>query len=222
MQKLAGIITEGYMGQFYAPEYLEQKYGKAIARKIEAEIEEMDSNSWDRFTGMESAKEVEDYIADIKDMLELTEGYMGTDYGSSEDIALDMVKTGAGMPGVGLPEAKKKMTEKKLREMLKAQILKELEDTKSLEEAKKKKKEEEPAAEDTEMTDTFDVTADGEGAEVSFEDETDTGIGSSEMKKVSNKLTDAFEAAKEFGDDKLIQQVANTIKYFNDNIVLAK
>ena len=69
MKKLAGIITEEYMGQFYAPEYLEQKYGKAIAKKIEDAIEEMDSNSWDRFTGMESAKEVEDYIKDIKDML---------------------------------------------------------------------------------------------------------------------------------------------------------
>ena len=62
-------LDEGFQGQFYAPEYLEQKYGKEMASKIEAEIEDMDSNSWDRFTGMESAKEVDEYIADIVDML---------------------------------------------------------------------------------------------------------------------------------------------------------
>jgi len=66
-------LEEGYMGQFYAPEYLEQKYGKEMASKIEAEIEEMDENSYDRFTGMESAEEVENYISDIKDMLNLNE-----------------------------------------------------------------------------------------------------------------------------------------------------
>jgi len=62
-------LEEGYMGQFYAPEYLEQKYGKEMAKKIEAEIDEMDENSWDRFTGMESAEEVDEYIADIVSML---------------------------------------------------------------------------------------------------------------------------------------------------------
>ena len=33
------------------------------------EIDEMDENSWDRFTGMESAEEVDEYIADIVNML---------------------------------------------------------------------------------------------------------------------------------------------------------
>ena len=67
-------LEEGYMGQFYAPEYLEQKYGKVIAKQIEDEIYEMDPNAWDRFTGMESAEEVENYISDIKDMINLNEG----------------------------------------------------------------------------------------------------------------------------------------------------
>jgi|LakMenEpi03Aug12_release.lakeMendotaPanAssembly.Ray.scaffolds.fasta_scaffold174684_2 hypothetical protein len=66
-------LEEGYMGQFYAPEYLEQKYGKEMADKITAEIEEMDENSYDRFTEFTTAKEVEDYISDIKDMLNLNE-----------------------------------------------------------------------------------------------------------------------------------------------------
>jgi hypothetical protein len=73
-------MGEGFQGQFYAPEYLEQKYGKEMASKIEAEIDEMDENSYDRFTGMESAEEVEDYIADIKDMMGLNEGKIEEKY----------------------------------------------------------------------------------------------------------------------------------------------
>ena len=73
-------LDEGFQGQFYAPEYLEQKYGKEMASKIEAEIDEMDPNAWDRFTGMESAKEVEDYISDIKDMMDLSEGKIEEKY----------------------------------------------------------------------------------------------------------------------------------------------
>ena len=51
-----------------------------MASKIEAEIEEMDPNSWDRFTEMESAQEVEYYIADIKDMMGLNEGTIEEKY----------------------------------------------------------------------------------------------------------------------------------------------
>ena len=49
----------------------------------------------------------------------ITEGYQGTDYESSEDMALDMVKTGAGMPGTGLPEVKKKMTKAEAKQAIK-------------------------------------------------------------------------------------------------------
>jgi hypothetical protein len=67
------LLTEGHEGRFYAPEYLVQKYGKENAKRIEAGIDDMDMNAWDRYTGMESAEEVEDYIADIKDMLSINE-----------------------------------------------------------------------------------------------------------------------------------------------------
>ena len=66
-------LEEGYMGQFYAPEYLEQKYGKEMADKITAKIEEMDENSYDRFIEFTTAEEVENYIFDIKDMLNINE-----------------------------------------------------------------------------------------------------------------------------------------------------
>ena len=86
-------LDEGFQGQFYAPEYLEQKYGKAVAKKIEAEIEDMDSNSWDRFTGMESAKEVEDYIIDIKDMMDLSEGEAAYEYEKGKKVGEKIEKT---------------------------------------------------------------------------------------------------------------------------------
>jgi len=78
-------LEEGFQGQFYAPEYLEQKYGKEIASKITAEIDEMDENSYDRFTDMYSAEEVEDYISDIKDMMDLNEGEAAYEYEKGEE-----------------------------------------------------------------------------------------------------------------------------------------
>jgi hypothetical protein len=48
----------------------------------------------------------------------------------------------------------------------------------------------------------------------------DIDAGSSESKAAFNKLTDAYRAAKELGDEKLIRQLANTITYFNKNIIL--
>ncbi len=98
-----------------------------------------------------------------------------------------------------------------------------LKKSKFIAEAKKKKskKEEEPEempAEDiVDDTTNVDLTFDDAGMEPSGDMMTP---GTGDAKKVFGKLTDAFEAAKEFGDEKLIQQVANTIKYFNDNVIL--
>lgn len=114
-----------------------------------------------------------------------------------------------------------KYTHKELREMIKAQILQELDGGSNLKEAKKKKEKEEEEAPEEEIADVnfTDVDLAG-GAEAGFEGDTTMDIGSPEMKKVSSTLTDAYKAAKELGDEKLIQQVANTIKYFNDNVLL--
>jgi hypothetical protein len=87
-------LDEGFQGQFYAPEYLEQKYGKEMASKITAEIDEMDANSYDRFTEFTSAEEVEDYISDIKDMMDLNEGEAAYEYekGKSAGEAIEKKK----------------------------------------------------------------------------------------------------------------------------------
>ena len=311
MQKLAGIITEGFMGQFYAPEYLDQKYGKGMASKIHHEIDEMDENSWDRFTEFTSAEEVEDYISDIKDMLGLTEGYQGSPHGSSEDMALDMVKTGAGLSG-GLPEvSSNKMTVKEFKNKIKEAILAEkalkedidldsadlggdnaatdqayavmdsMDEARydsdgltnavsvaneylrtaydlgtsgrefnsdlgenlladlydfsdeisnhSLNEAKKKKEEEEDVDIDLGTDgENIDLNLDGEESmddtqvDMNMDTAGDIDAGSSESKKAFSELTDAYRAAKELGDEKLIRQIANTITYFNKNIILSQ
>lgn len=224
----------------------------------------------------------------------ITEGYQGTDYGSSEDMALDMVKTEAGLPG-GLPEGK--MTAKEFKKKIKEAILAERalkEDTDvdvdnvddqaasemgsldeydtqgltnaasivdhylmkaydlgasgqdfddnlcyslldqlegasgDLTEAKKKKEEEEPEM-DTDVSDdvdnldlNLDDTEAGDDTKVDMNMDTtsDVDAGSSESKKAFSELTDAYRAAKELGDEKLIRQIANTITYFNKNIIL--
>jgi len=306
MQKLAGILTEGFQGQFYAPEYLEEKYGKEMASKIHHEIDEMDENSWDRFTDMYSAEEVEDYIADIKDMLGLTES---TDKGPKraammepgkgkmkksefkkklkeailaekalkEDADLDTGNLGGDNTATDQAYADMDLTEyfdsysiihQEMRKRLPAGVLESLADIvveivtilqqhkfpkdeilhfirdniqakdsdKSLEEAKEKKKEDEEEVD-------IDLGTDGENIDLNLDgtegtnDEMDMGdtridmnmdtandidSGSSESKKAFSELTDAYRAAKVLGDEKLIRQIANTITYFNKNIILSQ
>jgi hypothetical protein len=102
----------------------------------------------------------------------------------------------------------------------------------TLSEAKKKKKGEE----DTEEVD-IDLGTDGENIDLNLDGEEgmgdtkvdmnmdttgDVDAGSSESKKAFSELTDAYRAAKELGDEKLIRQIANTITYFNKNIILSQ
>jgi len=59
------------------------------------------------------------------------------------------------------------------------------------------------------------------GAEVEDTMEIPAEIPSEEMdsKEVFSQLVDAYEAAKELGDEKLTRQLANTITYFNKTII---
>jgi 16S rRNA C1402 N4-methylase RsmH len=121
---------------------------------------------------------------------------------------------------------KKSEFKKKLREAILAE--------RALKEAKKGKKEEE----DTEEEDVdIDLGTDGEDIDLNLDGEEgigdtkvdmnmdttgDVDAGSSESKKAFSELTDAYRAAKELGDEKLIRQIANTITYFNKNIILSQ
>lgn len=117
-----------------------------------------------------------------------------------------------------------KMTKEEFKSKIREMILAE----KSLNEAKKDKEEEAPAEEvdvnvDTpaEPTDApeIDMAADT-AVDLNGDGTSDVDAGSSEAKKAFGDLTDAFQAAKALGDEKLIRQIANTITYFNKNIIL--
>ena len=241
----------------------------------------------------------------------ITEGYQGSPYGSSEDMALDMVNTGAGLPG-GLPEgSSNKMTVKEFKNKIKEAILAEralkedadldtgnlggdnaatdqaaaemdnMDEARydsdgltnavsvaneylriaydlgtsgrefnsdlgenlladlydfsdeisnpSLNEAKKEKEEEEDVDIDLGTDgENIDLNLDGEESmddtqvDMNMDTTGDIDAGSSESKKAFSELTDAYRAAKELGDEKLIRQIANTITYFNKNIILSQ
>ncbi len=97
-----------------------------------------------------------------------------------------------------------------------------------LSEAKKKEEDAEeevdveaPAAPEGEMDVTMDApTGDDTTVDINGDGTGDIDAGSSEAKKAFGDLTDAFQAAKTLGDEKLIRQIANTITYFNKNIIL--
>jgi hypothetical protein len=98
----------------------------------------------------------------------------------------------------------------------------------TLYEAKKKEEDTEeevdvkaPVAPEGEMDVTMDApTGDDTTVDINGDGTGDIDAGSSEAKKAFGDLTDAFQAAKTLGDEKLIRQIANTITYFNKNIIL--
>lgn len=122
----------------------------------------------------------------------------------------------------------RKMTKEEFKSKIREMILVE----RSLSEAKKKKdKEEDTAEEDVDIQAeptgeedvdmTMDVPQPGDTSiDINGDGVTDIDAGSSEAKKAFGDLTDAFQAAKALGDEKLIRQIANTITYFNKNIIL--
>jgi len=101
----------------------------------------------------------------------------------------------------------------------------------SISEAKKKKEEEASEGDNIDIDlgtdgEDIDLNLDGEEGmgdtkvDMNMDTTGDIDAGSSESKKAFGELTDAYRAAKELGDEKLIRQIANTITYFNKNIIL--
>ena len=85
-----------------------------------------------------------------------------------------------------------------------------------LEKAEKKDKEEETSEEETpEETPTEEETPEETPAE-----ETPEGEGSGDVKQVQNALEQAYNSAKGLNDEKLTNQIANTITYFTKTQIL--
>jgi 16S rRNA C1402 N4-methylase RsmH len=159
----------------------------------------------------------------------LTEG-MEPKYVAGSDPDIDDESATMALDMMTKEGASNKMKKSEFKEKLKEAILAE----RALKEAKKGKEEEE----DTEGEDVdIDLGTDGEDIDLNLDGEEgigdtkvdmnmdttgDVDAGSSESKKAFSELTDAYRAAKELGDEKLIRQIANTITYFNKNIILSQ
>jgi hypothetical protein len=92
------------------------------------------------------------------------------------------------------------------------------------------KKDEESDTEDVIVADTeeevpaedvaVDVTADETKVDVNMDGVPDLDTGSPEFKKAFTTLIDAYNAGKPVGDPKYTQMLANTVTYFNKNMIL--
>jgi hypothetical protein len=65
-----------------------------------------------------------------------------------------------------------------------------------------------------------DVTADETKVDVNMDGIPDVDTGSAESKKAFTSLVDTYNSAKELGDPKLTQMIANALTYYNKNIIL--
>lgn len=65
-----------------------------------------------------------------------------------------------------------------------------------------------------------DVTAGDTQVDVNMDGIPDVDTGSAESKKAFTSLVDTYNSAKELGDPKLTQMIANALTYYNKNIIL--
>lgn len=176
MQKLAGILTEGYTDAKRADNAHdlgksgeENLYGAGVEKGEEIEKKKM--------TKAEAKQAIKDAI-----LAELN-------YEDPADSPYDEMTDPHNLPGGQFLDEADKDEEEEVEDV-------EIEDTETVEEP----------AEDM-------IDADMEGG-------MDMDAGSDEAKNAFDELTDAYRSAKELGDEKLIRQLANTITYFNKNIIL--
>ena len=206
MQKLAGIITEGlYTTQMdqEAPIQTEATPNKIPKSELKAKIKEM-------IQGEGSSDNLEEYDSQgLTNAASVIDHYLNMAYDAGErGVAFDdslaykalehLKEFSDEFTDSTLYEAKKKEEDTEEEVDVEAPVAPEGEVDVTMDA---------PAEEDT----TVDINGDGTG---------DIDAGSSEAKKAFGDLTDAFQAAKTLGDEKLIRQIANTITYFNKNIIL--
>ena len=92
------------------------------------------------------------------------------------------------------------------------------------------KKDEESDTEEVIVADTEEGEVPAEGDEdmtvtdtqvdVNMDGVPDVDTGSAESKKAFTSLVDTYNSAKELGDPKLTQMIANALTYYNKNIIL--
>jgi hypothetical protein len=207
MQRLAGVITENYSTT--TEDLMDDTFHSNIMSAWDTE--EKITSDLKKF--MSKALEIggEDLVMAIK---------------SAVNSSMSEVEKEEETEGMYMSELTgEKMTKSEFKKKLKEAILAE----RSLNEAKKKEEEEEDIDIESDVegdVDDLDLDLDttgeegGEQIDMNMDTTGDIDAGSSESKKAFSELTDAYRAAKELGDEKLIRQIANTITYFNKNIIL--
>jgi len=235
MQKLAGILTEGYTDAKRADNAHdlgksgeENLYGAGVEKGEEIEKKKM--------TKMEAKQAIKDAILaelhyedpadspydEMTDPHNLPGGQF-LDEASTEALdrmqglvdrrAIDMMLNGVG--GIVTSLKAEDFEEEDIHDYL-VYLVTTLDDS-SLMEAKEGEEE----VEDVEIEDTETVEEPAEDMiDADMEGGMDMDAGSDEAKNAFDELTDAYRSAKELGDEKLIRQLANTITYFNKNIIL--
>jgi len=214
MLKLAGLMTEGlYTAQMYSEEpVMEAPMKKMTKEKLKAKIKEMmlpeetpgemayaemgsmdeaSPEAMDRMSGLAPVSSVGSFV-DAARRIIYTLKEEGFEEEDIYDYLMDKVKT------LSIDETlfeAKKDEESETEDVIVAK--------------------DEVPAEEAPVEDVTDTTVD-----IDMDGTPDIDAGSSESKAAFNKLTDAYRAAKELGDEKLIRQLANTITYFNKNIIL--
>ena len=235
MQKLAGILTEGYTDAKRADNAHdlgksgeENLYGAGVEKGEEIEKKKM--------TKAEAKQAIKDAILaelhyedpadspydEMTDPHNLPGGQF-LDEASTEALdrmqglvdrrAIDMMLNGVG--GIVTSLKAEDFEEEDIHDYL-VYLVTTLDDS-SLMEAKEEGEE----VEDVEIEDTETIEEPAEDMiDADMEGGMDMDAGSDEAKNAFDELTDAYRSAKELGDEKLIRQLANTITYFNKNIIL--
>jgi len=258
MQKLAGIITEGYTdakradnahdlgksgeenlygaGVEKGEEIEKKKLTKEEAKKMikDAILAEMapeedprdeladphnlpgsqylDEASLDAIDRMESLVNQDAKFMLLKAVTSIIRDLKMEDFEDDDifDYIMDLVKTIPIMEGSDYNADKEQDDEEVPMPMD--------DEGKPLGEAKKDKEEDEVEIKDEETVE--EPAADEDMIDADMEGSMDMDAGSDEAKTAFDELTDAYRSAKELGDEKLIRQLANTITYFNKNIIL--
>ena len=233
MQQLAGIITESYQGSDHGSsedmvkteaglpgvspkgkmtkEEAKKKIKEAILAEVDidlsnvssaadqayADVDSLDETSYEgmeRMDGLVNQNDIRAFL-NIADKIMMELHKEGFDY---DDIINYLAELLIDPPAGSISEAKKKEDEEGV------DIESDVEgDVDNL---------------DLDL-DTTDMGGDTD-VDMNMDTTGDVDAGSSESKKAFSELTDAYRAAKELGDEKLIRQIANTITYFNKNIIL--
>jgi hypothetical protein len=239
MRKLAGILSEGYTDTKRADNAddlgksgEEHLFGAGVKRGEEFEKKKMSK--------MEAKKMIKDAV-----LAEMS--HSNDDYGMREEglveasgeamdrmqglVSVSTIRSFVDAAGRIIRHFKEDgFEEEDIYDFLMDKV-KTLSIDESLDEAKKKKKaekdkeadekSEEDIDVDTDMEDVkMDIPADDVAIDMDMNDTPDMSVDSTDARATFDDLAKAYQAAKGLGDEKLIQQLANTITYFNKNIIL--